>query len=53
MELLVMLSQGLPHYTHLLGYESTVSTINRGKKQITMAEAKKGVHGAIDKTQHF
>ena len=31
LELLVLLSQGLPHYTHLLGYESTITTIQPGQ----------------------
>ena len=52
LELLVMLSQGLPHYTHLLGNESTVTTIQDGRKRITVADAKNGIGEALNKTQH-
>jgi Cdc6-like AAA superfamily ATPase len=52
LELLVLLSQGLPHYTHLLGNESAVITINDGRKSITIVDAKKGINAALNKTQH-
>jgi Cdc6-like AAA superfamily ATPase len=52
MDLLVMLSLGLPHYTHLLGNESTVTAINEGRKKITLQHAKDGVKKSLDQTQH-
>ena len=52
MDLLVMLSLGLPYYTHLLGNEATISAINCGKKKIDIVEAKRGVHDAMSKIQY-
>jgi Cdc6-like AAA superfamily ATPase len=52
LNLLIMLSQGLPHYTHSLGYESTLATIEGGKREITLEGAKNGVKKALDKIQH-
>jgi len=52
LELLVLLSQGLPHYTHLLGSESTIATIIGGRRKIAMQDAKLGVSSSLDKIQH-
>jgi len=52
LELIILLSQGLPHYTHLLGFESTVTAIEAGRRKITLADVKKGVTRALQKVQH-
>ncbi len=52
LELIVMLSQGLPHYTHLVGQESAVTTINSLRKEITLQDVKGGVNVALRNTQH-
>ena len=51
-ELIVMLSQGLPHYTHLIGQESTVTAIRADRKLITVEDVKGGVNAALNNTQH-
>lgn len=52
LELLIMLSLGLPHYTHSLGNEATLTAVNKGKKKIELPEARVGVQKAISKTSH-
>lgn len=52
LELIVMLSQGLPHYTHLVGQESAVAGINNLRREITLQDVKTGVNVALQNTQH-
>jgi hypothetical protein len=52
LELIVMLSQGLPHYTHLVGQEAAVNTINTLRTEITIQDVKGGVNVALKNTQH-
>jgi Cdc6-like AAA superfamily ATPase len=52
MELLIMLSLGLPHYTHLLGNEATIAAISTAKRKISLPEANTGVQKAIAKISH-
>lgn len=51
LDLLILLSQGLPHFVHLLGQESTVAALNDGRKKVTLADAKAGIQSALSKTQ--
>jgi Cdc6-like AAA superfamily ATPase len=48
LELIVLLSQGLPHYTHLLGKESAITALKRGKKTISLAHVREGVTNAVE-----
>jgi len=50
-ELLILLSQGLPHYTHLLGQEATLTALADSRKTVTIADAKAGIQSALNKTQ--
>lgn len=52
LELIVLLSQGLPHYTHLVGQESAVNAINVLRREITLSDVKGGVNIALKNTQH-
>lgn len=52
LELIVMLSQGLPHYTHLVGQESAIAAINVLRREITLPDVKGGVNVALKNTQH-
>ena len=51
MELIVLLSQGLPHYTHLLGQEATSKAINAGRWNVTLADVNEGIKEALENTQ--
>lgn len=48
LELIVLLSQGLPHYTHLLGKESFVTAIKARRRQVTMTDVRHGVREAVE-----
>jgi Cdc6-like AAA superfamily ATPase len=50
-ELIVSLSQGLAHYTHLLGQESTYNAIHAGVATIALEDVNAGISAALDKTQ--
>lgn len=52
LELLILLSQGLPHYTHMLGQEATVTAIHDGRRRVALSDVKKGVKNSLQKTQH-
>jgi len=52
LELIVLLSQGLPHYTHLVGQESATTAINAHRKEIALPDVKGGVNTALTNTQH-
>lgn len=48
MDLVVLLSQGLPHYTHLLGKESAIATLKEGRTKISLADVRKGIKNAVE-----
>lgn len=50
-ELIVSLSQGYPHYTHLLGQEATKQAILTKRKNITVQDASTAIKGAVKQTQ--
>jgi energy-coupling factor transporter ATP-binding protein EcfA2 len=50
-ELIVMLSQGLPHYTHLLGKEAATSAIYGKSKAIESWHVELGIKKALDKSK--
>jgi Cdc6-like AAA superfamily ATPase len=52
LDLLVMLSQGLPHYTHLVGQEATTTTISANRKTVRLADVKSGVSTSLSHAQH-
>jgi Cdc6-like AAA superfamily ATPase len=47
-ELIVLLSQGLPHYTHLLGKESAITALKSLRKNITLADVRTGIKSAVE-----
>jgi energy-coupling factor transporter ATP-binding protein EcfA2 len=48
LELIVLLSQGLPHYTHLLGKESFITALGSGRKEVRLEDVKDGVSSAVE-----
>jgi len=42
------LSEGLPHYTHLLGYHATQRVIQDDRKEITTADVDAAIHQAVE-----
>lgn len=49
--LIVLLSQGLPHYTHVLGKSATTKAILPSRWNITLADVHDSINMAIDDTQ--
>jgi Cdc6-like AAA superfamily ATPase len=47
LELIVAISQGLPHYTHLIGRESVSNAIKSKRLETTLDDVKKGVDIAV------
>ena len=45
------LSQGLPHYTHLLGQHAAQSALDAGRTDVTLADVDRAVKRAIDRAQ--
>jgi Cdc6-like AAA superfamily ATPase len=50
--LIVSLSQGLPHYTHLLGQEAAQNALRERRTNIAMSDVEVAIERAIDKTEH-
>lgn len=48
---IVTFSQGLPHYTHLLGKHSATSALESERENITLADVHEATNVALDKTQ--
>ena len=48
---IVALSQGLPHYTHLLGLHAVQAAINEDREEVTMDDFFRAIHIAVDKAQ--
>jgi Cdc6-like AAA superfamily ATPase len=49
--LIVSLSQGLPHYTHLIGQESACYAIQQDRNTVTIDDVSAGIRAAIDTAQ--
>jgi hypothetical protein len=50
-ELIIMISQGLPHYTHLLGQQCTIMAIKGGQKTVREKDVQNGIVAAIENSQ--
>jgi len=50
-DLIVLLSQGLPHYTHLLALHATKSAIHDMRRKVTMNDLQAGLESALENTQ--
>lgn len=50
-QIIVFLSQGIPHVTHLLGQESTYRAIAESRREITLKDVVLGISDALEKTQ--
>jgi hypothetical protein len=48
---IVQLSQGLPHYTHLVGRHSVRAALSRFAMNVTSADVQKGLEAAVDDAQ--
>ncbi len=51
LELIVLLSQGLPHYTHLIGKQSTLAAIDGDRGHITAEDVQAGIRRAVEDSQ--
>jgi Cdc6-like AAA superfamily ATPase len=49
--LIVLLSQGLPHYTHALGKASTIQALHARRWQITLDDVHASINSAIQNSQ--
>jgi Cdc6-like AAA superfamily ATPase len=49
--LIVLLSQGLPHYTHVLGETATMEALRQNRWDITAADVHASINAAIQNTQ--
>ena len=49
---IALLSQGLPHYTHLLGLHATREAIDHKEKRITFGHVESAISKAIQQAQH-
>lgn len=49
-DLIVLLSQGLPHYTHVLGKSSTLKALEDQRPDITLDDVHASISSAIDDT---
>lgn len=47
----ILLSQGLPHFTHLLGLFASQQSINAGRTNVTKADVASAIEEAVEKTQ--
>jgi Cdc6-like AAA superfamily ATPase len=50
-ERIAALSQGLPHYTHLLGQHAAQAALSAGRGDVTLADVDRAVSRAIDRAQ--
>jgi Cdc6-like AAA superfamily ATPase len=50
-ELIISLSQGLPHYTHLLGQEAAYRAISANRRNIALEDVEAGIQEALQNTQ--
>lgn len=49
---IVKLSQGLPHYTHLLGLYATRAALGRASLEVGVEDVRTGLKRAVDNAQH-
>jgi Cdc6-like AAA superfamily ATPase len=49
-DLIVLLSQGLPHYTHVLGKSATIKALQQQRWNITLADVHASIKSAISDT---
>lgn len=49
--LIVLLSQGLPHYTHVLGKASTLESLRAHRAEITLEDVHTSINSALENTQ--
>ncbi|MEX0714588.1 MAG: ATP-binding protein [Pirellulales bacterium] len=49
-DLIVLLSQGLPHYTHVLGKSATMKALEAQRWSITLPDVHESINAAIDDT---
>lgn len=50
--LIVSLSKGLPHYTHLLGHEATMKALHRKSLSISEKDMSGAIEDALEQTEH-
>jgi Cdc6-like AAA superfamily ATPase len=50
-ELIVSLSQGFPHYAHLIGQQSAFVAIEAGRSHIEMADVNQGIQVSVTKSK--
>ena len=50
-ERIATLSQGLPHYTHLLGQHAAHAALDTGRTDVTLTDVDRAVRRAIDRAQ--
>lgn len=50
-DLIVLLSQGLPHYTHLVALHATKSAIHDLRRTVAMTDLHSGLESALENTQ--
>lgn len=48
---IVLLSQGFPHYTHLLGQEAAYRAADNGRRNVVLADVNAGIAEALQKTR--
>ena len=51
MDMIVLLSQGLPHYTHLLGLNATKTTVSQGRHNVTLGDVHAGIKASLTETK--
>lgn len=50
-DLAVLLSQGLPHYTHLIGLNASKVSVNGGRRNVTLDDVHEGIKTAVKETK--
>lgn len=51
LDLIVLLSQGLPHYTHLLGMHATKVAIKQGRSSVNLSDFHDGLEASLSETK--
>jgi hypothetical protein len=51
LDLMVLLSQGLPHYTHLLGLNATKKAVSQDRSVVTLADLHDGLEESLNDTK--
>lgn len=50
---LIILSQGLPYFIHLVGQQAAICAIEEGKRNIDLSHVQKGIEKALEETQQI